>query len=52
MKPFENAFVKSLSQEHGIIKFEDKLPEDILVGDVVGILPIHSCLSANLLRKN
>lgn len=39
--------VVALSQEHGLIKIEDeKLYERIKVGDVVGVLPIHSCLTA------
>lgn len=46
----EGNFVKSLSQEHGIIKLKQKEIEKIQIGDFVGIVPIHSCLTANLLR--
>ncbi len=39
-----------LSQEHGILKVEDQsLYDSIDIGTVVGILPIHSCLTANLM---
>ena len=43
--------VQSLSQEHGIITASDDLFEQVQVGDVVVVLPVHSCLTANLLRK-
>ena len=39
----------SLSQEHGIIKASDKLINEVLIGDVVGIIPVHSCMTANLM---
>jgi len=39
----------SLSQEHGIIQANDELMNEISIGDVVGIIPIHSCMTANLL---
>ncbi|MGK7390527.1 MAG: alanine racemase [Candidatus Cyclobacteriaceae bacterium M2_1C_046] len=39
--------VVALSQEHGLIKIENKaLINDIKIGDIVGVLPIHSCLTA------
>ena len=46
----KGAFVASLSQEHGVIRAEPGFVERISVGDVVYILPIHSCLAVNLLR--
>ncbi len=51
-EPIPGVYVKSLSQEHGIIKADDKLIIDTKPGDWIGILPIHSCLTANLLRDN
>lgn len=52
-EPMKNThFVKKLSQEHGIISVTDE--EDfnqISVGQLVGIIPIHSCLAANLMGK-
>ncbi len=47
----ENSYVKSLSQEHGVIKLEPKYLEKIAVGDIIFILPIHSCLTANLMGR-
>ena len=43
--------VKSLSQEHGIISATPEQLETIQVGDVLGVLPIHSCLTANLMKS-
>jgi len=41
--------VISLSQEHGIIQASDRLLHQTEVGDILLILPVHSCLTANLL---
>lgn len=41
----------SVSQEHGILKVAQELFDELKVGDVVGILPIHSCLTANLMGE-
>jgi D-serine deaminase-like pyridoxal phosphate-dependent protein len=42
------ALVDRLSQEHGILKVSDELLNSIEIGDLVGILPVHSCLTADL----
>jgi D-serine deaminase-like pyridoxal phosphate-dependent protein len=39
----------SLSQEHGIVKIEGSFPR-IDPGDLMAIIPVHSCLAANLLK--
>lgn len=41
----------SISQEHGVLKVCEDLFNILEVGDVVGILPIHSCLTANLMSE-
>lgn len=51
-KPIAGAYVKSLSQEHGIISLQKKEIARITPGDTLGVLPIHSCLTANLLTNN
>lgn len=43
--------VKSLSQEHGVLIASDEIFEQVQIGDVLGILPIHSCLTANLMKS-
>ena len=45
------AYVSALSQEHGIVKMPLKYLNNIKPGDLLGILPVHSCLAANLLKK-
>ncbi|MEL7144779.1 MAG: alanine racemase [Bacteroidota bacterium] len=48
----ENQYLKRVSQEHGILHVEDKvLYDDIRVGDILGVIPVHSCLTANLMGK-
>ena len=41
--------VSALSQEHGIIKASLALLTDIKVGDLLAILPVHSCLAMDLM---
>jgi len=43
--PIKNTYVKSLSQEHGIIKTTQEFIHQFRPGMFVGILPIHSCLT-------
>lgn len=43
--------LKSLSQEHGVLVATDEIFEKVQIGDVLGILPIHSCLTANLMKS-
>jgi len=43
--------VLSLSQEHGLIEMNDSFLGEIKVGDLLVILPVHSCLTADLYRS-
>lgn len=45
--PLPGAYVKSLSQEHGVIHVGDHI-DAFEVGGLLGILPIHSCLAVDL----
>ncbi len=45
----ELSYVSSLSQEHGILKVLRKDLKYFNVGDIVEIIPVHSCLTANLI---
>lgn len=49
-EPFSDLFLKSLSQEHGLVHCPKSKIEDFKIGDTIGILPIHSCLTANLMK--
>ena len=42
--------VSSLSQEHGIVSLTQQ-GFNLKPGDLVAILPVHSCLTGNLMRK-
>ncbi|MCB0805126.1 MAG: alanine racemase [Bacteroidales bacterium] len=49
--PLDNTFVERMSQEHGIVKTTPAVIHSLNHGDLVAILPIHSCLTANLAEK-
>jgi D-serine deaminase-like pyridoxal phosphate-dependent protein len=51
-KAIEGAYVKSISQEHGVIFIPDVFINKFKPGDMIGILPVHSCLTANLLKED
>ena len=42
-------FVHSLSQEHGVVRLTKEAFDSIHVGDLIGILPIHSCMTADVM---
>ena len=44
-------YLAKLSQEHGIIRVMQNQLKEIQVGDLVEILPVHSCLTANLMGQ-
>ncbi len=43
--------VVSLSQEHGLIEMDNSLIQEFIVGDLLMILPVHSCLTSDLYRS-
>jgi D-serine deaminase-like pyridoxal phosphate-dependent protein len=45
----EDNYVKSISQEHGILKLSNQVLTQLTVGDLLAILPVHSCLCADLM---
>jgi len=47
----DDFYVNKLSQEHGTVKINDELMNKIKIGDLVGIIPVHSCLTANLMKE-
>jgi len=46
----KDTYVSRLTQEHGIIKTDSEFIKQINIGDILMILPVHSCLAANLLK--
>jgi len=47
----ERNYVSRLSQEHGILRVTQKNFHLIHIGDLIEIIPVHSCLTANLGRS-
>lgn len=50
-KPIKGTYLANVTQDHGIIKGTQDFYDKVKRGDVIGILPVHSCLTANLMRK-
>ncbi|MBC8146623.1 MAG: hypothetical protein H8E98_01395, partial [Bacteroidetes bacterium] len=48
----KNSYVSSLSQDHGVVKLHKIAFDAIKIGDIIGILPVHSCLAANLMKDS
>lgn len=44
-------YISSLSQEHGIVKATDYHFGKIKIGDLLMVLPVHSCLMVDLMRE-
>ena len=49
--PADRSFLKSISQEHGVIKASDSLMASVQIGDLLGILPVHSCMTADCMGE-
>lgn len=50
--PLPHTAVTKLSQEHGVVQCDLELFNKVNIGDNVAVLPIHACLTMNLLRNN
>jgi D-serine deaminase-like pyridoxal phosphate-dependent protein len=48
--PLQGIELVSLSQEHGTVRAGKALFDRYKIGDLMGILPIHSCLTADLMK--
>jgi len=45
-------YLASISQEHGIVKATTDFFHRIQIGDLVAVLPAHSCLAMNLMKND
>ncbi len=43
-------YMKSISQFHGVLKLSDEVLDTVNVGDLIGIIPVHSCLTVNIMK--
>jgi D-serine deaminase-like pyridoxal phosphate-dependent protein len=46
--PEGDDYIVSLSQEHGIFRMSSKWANGLKPGDLVAVIPVHSCLAADL----
>lgn len=46
--PEPGCYVRSISQEHGVIRCSPAFFEKMEIGGLVGILPVHSCLMVDM----
>ncbi len=49
-EPYRDSYLKSVSQEHGVISAGSEMINNVKPGELIGILPAHSCLAANLMK--
>jgi D-serine deaminase-like pyridoxal phosphate-dependent protein len=49
--PKGDDYLVSLSQEHGIFTTESQWSKSLNTGDIVAVIPVHSCLAADHLKK-
>jgi D-serine deaminase-like pyridoxal phosphate-dependent protein len=49
--PAERSYLKSISQEHGVVKASESLLASVQIGDLLGILPVHSCMTADCMGE-
>ena len=49
--PDGQSFVRKLSQEHGIATCSETFFNQVSVGDVIAVLPVHSCLTADCMKE-
>ena len=47
-EPIEDCSLISVSQEHGVIYAPKEFIDSLNIGDVLGVLPVHSCMTADL----
>ena len=47
----EKNYLHSLSQEHGVLKITPQCINFFKPGDLIEIIPVHSCLTANLMKE-
>jgi D-serine deaminase-like pyridoxal phosphate-dependent protein len=49
--PEMGCYLRSISQEHGVAVLRPDLIENLQIGDLLGVLPVHSCMCADLMEE-
>ena len=47
-EPIQDCYLSSISQEHGVITASESFFNSINIGELIGVLPVHSCMTADL----
>lgn len=50
-KIIRGMYLKSLSQEHGIMKVPDEKINEYNAGDIIVVIPVHSCMTADVMKS-
>jgi D-serine deaminase-like pyridoxal phosphate-dependent protein len=50
-EPLPGAAVVSLSQEHGLVRLTEKDFQRVKIGDLICVLPAHSCLTVQAMKE-
>lgn len=50
-EPLSGCYVRAISQEHGLVHISDEYIDQWKIGDLLGILPVHSCLTAEAMGE-
>jgi D-serine deaminase-like pyridoxal phosphate-dependent protein len=46
-----NMYLKALSQEHGVVSVPETEINNYNIGDIIYVLPVHSCMTADLMKR-
>ena len=49
--PIDGMYLKSISQEHGVVSVPTNEIASLKIGDLLYILPVHSCMTADLMKQ-
>jgi D-serine deaminase-like pyridoxal phosphate-dependent protein len=47
--PLQDCFVSALSQEHGIVRLNAQVFDQVKVGELLCVIPVHSCLTVDVM---
>jgi len=46
-----NMYLRGLSQEHGVVSVPETEINNYTIGDIIYVLPVHSCMTADLMKR-
>ncbi len=52
IEPINDCYIASLTQEHGVVYCNHSIIKTINIGDIVNIIPVHSCLTSHQLLNS